>query len=123
MSRRSPWFVAPVTALALASFSLAACGKAKVDATVAVEGTETACTPAATSIAPGRIAFAFSNKAGIENELYETTPEDKILGEVEGVGVGSTRNLTVTLKAGTYKFVCKPGKKGDGISTPFTITG
>jgi len=123
MSRRTPWFVAPVSALALATIGLAACGKAKVDATVAVDGTDAACTPASTSIAPGRIAFAFSNKAGIENELYVKTPEDKILGEVEGVGPGSTRNLTVTLKAGTYKLVCKPGEKGDGISTPFTITG
>lgn len=123
MSRPSRWFVAPLSLAAVATLGLSACSKAEVDATVPVEGTDTACTPSSTSVAAGRIAFAFSNNAKIENELYVKTLEDKILGEVEGVGPGSTRNLTVSLKAGTYKFVCKPGEKGDGIAAEFTVTG
>ena len=99
MTRRTSYPGAPaVAALALAALALAACGSnAKAAATtVAVEGTDTACTPAVTTAAPGRIAFALTNKAKETNELYVTGADGKTKGEVENVGVGTTRTLTVS---------------------------
>lgn len=119
MPRRLPALVA----LALTA-SLAACGgdSGPADATVAVEGTKDACTPAQTSVAAGTIAFDFKNTSGQTSELYVKTADDKIKSEVENVGDGVTRTLKVKLSAGEYKLVCKPGEKGDGIATPFTVT-
>jgi iron uptake system component EfeO len=122
MSFRS--FRAPLitSALVLGTAGLAACSTPKVDATVAVTGTDAACTPASTSVAAGRVEFAFTNKAGKTNELY-VKRGDKILGEKEDVAPGATRSVAVTLKAGDYTLVCKPGQTGDGVSSPFTVTG
>jgi iron uptake system component EfeO len=46
------------------------------------------------------------------------------MGEVENVGPGLTRQLIVEVPdGGTYTTACKPGMVGDGIRTPFTVTG
>lgn len=122
MSRRLTLSFAAAALLGVTG--LAACGSnaGAADATVAVEGTKDACTPASTTVAAGRIAFDFKNTSGQTSELYVQTADSKIKGEVENVGDGVTRTLTVKLSAGAYKLVCKPGEKGDGIATPFTVT-
>ena len=48
---------------------------------------------------------------------------DDIVGEVENVGPGTSRTLTVDLSAGEYRARCKPGQEGDGITTEFTVSG
>ena len=122
MTLRSPRASALTLALVVGPLGLAACAKAKVDATVAVTGTDTACTPAAASVAAGRIEFTFTNSAAKTNELY-VKRGDKILGEKEDVPPGASRSVAVTLKAGDYTLLCKPGQTGDGVSSPFTVTG
>ena len=47
----------------------------------------------------------------------------RILGEVENIGPGLTRNLVVSATAGEYVAACKPGLTGKGIRTKFTVTG
>ncbi len=90
---------------------------------VAVTGTDSACTPASTQLGAGRTTFVFENRAKDVNELYVLRPDKSVVGEVENVTTGTKRNLTVTLSAGTYVLTCKPGQKGDGFSTPVTVTG
>jgi iron uptake system component EfeO len=118
-SRRAP---TAAVILIVGSLGLAACSKAKVDATVAVAGTDAACTPASATIAAGRIEFTFTNNAAKTNELY-VKRGDKILGEKEDVAPGATRSVIVSLKGGDYTLVCKPGQTGDGFTSPFTVTG
>ena len=115
---------APLAVLALGLGASACTSTADAaDATVAVEGTDTACTPSATTLTAGTIAFALTNRSSKTNELYVKGADGKIRGEVENVGSGTTRTLTVTLKAGDYQLVCKPGEKGDGIAAAVTVTG
>ncbi|MFN8036910.1 MAG: cupredoxin domain-containing protein [Acidimicrobiia bacterium] len=102
--------------------SLTACGTSSGHA-VAVTGTDRECTPTRREFAAGRRTFAFTNKAGDVSELYVLKTNGDVVGEVEDVTTGSTRNLTVTLRPGRYALNCKPGQKGDGISTPITVSG
>lgn len=126
MSRRS------FASLAVATFALlplAACGdddEGGTDAAgaVLVESSKDACTPETTVFEPGTVKFGVKNTGGDATELYVYLG-DKVIGEVENVGPGTTRTLTVKLETGKtgYKLVCKPGQKGDGISVPITVEG
>lgn len=107
----------------LAGLALAGCSSKPVDYTVAVTGTDTACTPAQTSGKAGVIQFDFSNKGTKESELYLLRANGDTVGEREDVGPGTTARLVVEVEAGSYTLQCKPGQKGDGVKTPFTVTG
>lgn len=114
---------AGLAAAALAVLALAGCSSKPADYTVAVTGTDTACTPAQTSGKAGVIAFDFANKGTKESEIYLLDADGKTIGEREDVGPGTSATLTVEVKdAGTYTIQCKPGQKGDGVKTPFTVT-
>jgi iron uptake system component EfeO len=102
---------------------LAACGAKKADTTIAVTGTDTACTVADTSLSAGNIRFNLTNKGKKTTELYVLGAKDRIIDEVENVTPGVTRALDVNLKAGTYTLACKPGQVGDGIRQKITVTG
>lgn len=88
---------------------------------IVVTGTDKECTPAATELVAGATTFVFTNKAGNVSEIYIYSGT-KVVKEVENVITGATKKLTINLEAGkTYKLVCKPGQKGDGISTEVTV--
>ena len=89
---------------------------------VTVTATDTSCQPADAALRAGKTTFAVKNSGKEVTELY-VMQGNKTLGEVENITPGSTRNLTVSLKEGTYDLNCKPGMKGDGIRTPITVTG
>ena len=99
-----------------------ACAKKSAN-TVAVTGTNDACTPASTSLQAGTVTFEFTNKADKVNELYVLRADNSVVGEVENVTTGTKRSLTADLSAGTYVLSCKPGQEGDGIRTEFEVTG
>jgi len=114
---------ASAAAFALAAAAtLAACG-AGGGTKVAVTGTNDACTPQSTTLAAGKTTFVFTNKASETSELYVLRTDNSIVGEVENVTPGIKRNLSVSLPAGEYFLVCKPGQKGDGIRTEIEVTG
>jgi iron uptake system component EfeO len=121
--RVGPARAAAVLGAVLTVAALSACSSKPVDRTVAVEGSDTACTPAQTSVQAGVIAFTFSNSGTKENELYVLRENGDVVGEREGVGPGTTAELVVEVEAGSYRLTCKPGQQGDGISTPITVTG
>jgi iron uptake system component EfeO len=121
--------VSPVRALAVAALLaplplVAACSNSSHGVPVGVTGTSDACTPDATSLAPGKTTFDFKNEATDVSELVVKDQAGKTVGHVQNVPSDGTRKLTVTLKAAQpYTLTCTPGMRGDGISAMVTVTG
>jgi iron uptake system component EfeO len=46
----------------------------------------------------------------------------RIVGEVENIGPGITRELVLKVEPGNYITACKPGMTGDGIRAPFSVS-
>jgi len=91
---------------------------------VTVSAGDTSCTLSTTTAPAGNVAFSVVNSGSTVTEFYVYGPGDRILGEVENVGPGLTRQLLVEIpQGGTYTTACKPGMVGDGIRAPFTVTG
>ena len=58
------------------------------------------------------------------NEFYVYAEGDRIVGEVENITPGISRDFHVEVtEPGTYQTACKPGMVGDGIRAAFTVTG
>ena len=73
---------------------------------------------------PATITFSVNNTGSKVTEFYLYGEGDRIMGEVENIGPGLTRQLIVEVPdGGTYTTACKPGMVGDGIRAPFTVTG
>jgi len=102
--------------------AFAACAS-ESDIKVAVTGTSDACITADDSLDAGKVTFVFENKAKDISELYVLRADSSVVGEVENVPTGQKRNLTADLSAGEYFLNCKPGQKGAGFRTPFTVAG
>ena len=113
-------------ALLAASLVLTACGTdggGVASGAIAVTSTDTACELAVTSAPAGAVTFEVANDGSEATEFYVYAADGtSIVGEVEGIGPGLTRDLTVDLEQGTYVTACKPGERGDGIRAPFEAT-
>ncbi len=104
--------------------ALAGCAsKDKGENSIAVTATDSSCEVATTDLPSGSTTFAVSNKGNDVTEVYVYGEGDKVMGEVENIGPGTSRDFTVDLGAGTYEVACKPGQKGDGIRTEITVSG
>ncbi len=119
-----PLLVAPL----LLAAALAGCGgSAASGAEIAVTADDDACTVADTELDAGAVTFAVTNAGSKVTEVYVYGEKDgaftKVVSEVENIGPGTSRDMTVDLTAGTYEVACKPGQKGDGIRQQVTVTG
>jgi iron uptake system component EfeO len=125
---------APLPAVLGAALTLvvAACGDTDAGTTasaagsgpISVKADDTACTVSRTTVASGVLEFTITNVGSTVTEFYIYGDGDQIMGEVENVTPGLTRQFHVQLtEPGTYQTACKPGMKGDGIRAPFTVTG
>jgi iron uptake system component EfeO len=115
-----------VTALGalLATGALAGCGNgSKGGEKIAVTATDTECQVAKTELTAGGYTFTVRNNGTKVTEFYVYGKGDKVLGEVEDISPGVTRDLNVDLSAGEYQAACKPGMKGNGIRVKLTVTG
>ena len=91
---------------------------------IAVTAADDACDVAAAEAAAGTITFSINNTGNKVTEFYLYGKGDRIMGEVENIGPGLTRQLIVEVPdGGDYTTACKPGMVGDGIRAPFTVTG
>lgn len=91
---------------------------------IAVTATDTECTVAASTAAAGTITFKVTNQGSKINEFYVYAEGDRIVGEVENITPGLSREFHVEVtEPGTYQTACKPGMVGDGIRALFTVTG
>jgi uncharacterized cupredoxin-like copper-binding protein len=93
---------------------------------VAVTATDSTCEPATTTLPAGDTTFSVTNKGTETTELYVYAASGdaftKVVGEVEDVAPGTSRQLSAQLSAGTYELACKPGQSGDGIRTKITVS-
>lgn len=93
--------------------------------TDAIQVTSTAdeCQIASTTASSGEIVFEVTNNGEEVTEFYFLGSDGlQVIGEVEDIGPGLTRNLVVEAEPGEYVTACKPGMIGDGIQAPFTVT-
>ncbi|MDN5794496.1 MAG: peptidase M75 family protein [Intrasporangium sp.] len=90
---------------------------------LAVTSTDDRCDVSAQQAPSGNLVFTVKNDGSKVTEFYLLGQDGlRIVGEVENIGPGLTRDLVVQAAAGTYFTACKPGMVGDGIRSSFTVT-
>ncbi|WP_067171645.1 iron uptake system protein EfeO [Microtetraspora niveoalba] len=90
---------------------------------ITVAASDTECKVAATELTAGTSTFAITNSGSKVTEFYVYAGGDRVMGEVENIVPGLTREVMVELPAGTYETACKPGMVGKGIRNPLKVTG
>jgi iron uptake system component EfeO len=124
---------ASLAALALGAFTLAGCGGGSAasaglptpvpSGVVAVEAREYQFTPTTLSVPAGSVTFSIRN-AGSQEHEFEVFKGDQVVDEVEGIVPGLTKQVTMTLEAGDYTFLCKlNGHDQLGMKGTLTVTG
>jgi iron uptake system component EfeO len=90
---------------------------------ITVSSTDDACKLSTTKAPAGTLTFEVTNDGSDVTEFYLLAEDGKrVLGEVENIGPGLSRNLVVKAPEGGYVTACKPGMSGDGIRADFTVT-
>ena len=129
MLSHRPARVLPALLCVLAAPVLAACGDSGSDSgpAVAVEASDDTCKVGSTTLEAGPVTFEVNNKGSKVTEVYVYGEQGgefaKIISEVENIGPGTSRDMSVDLGGGTYEIACKPGQTGDGIRTKITVSG
>jgi iron uptake system component EfeO len=91
---------------------------------ISVEATDSQCAVSTTTAPAGTITFLVQNTGSKVTEFYVYGAGDRIVGEVENITPGVSRELKVEItEPGTFTTACKPGMLGDGIRAEFTVTG
>ena len=120
--------------LALVAFAAVACGggatqapqgvpTAAPEGVIAVAASEFKFDPSAITVPAGEVTFSVKNTGTVEHE-FEIFKGETVVDEVEGLVPGLTKDLTVTLEAGDYTFVCKlAGHEEQGMKGTLTVTG
>ncbi|WP_433375046.1 iron uptake system protein EfeO [Actinoplanes sp. CA-142083] len=122
--RRTPLIISLVAVSAVA-----ACGDKSDSSTTAaggpitVKASDSACEVAKSQLDAGTHVFAVSNSGSKVTEFYVYAAGDRVMGEVENITPGLSRELRVELPAGTYQTACKPGMVGAGIRNDLTVSG
>lgn len=116
--------LATLGVMTIAALSLTACGDdPKASGDLTVDASDSACKVSQTDLKAGPSTFKVTNTGSKVTEFYVYAEGDRIMGEVENVGPGLSRNLVVDLPKGTYEGACKPGMAGDGIRQTITVKG
>jgi len=116
----------PSLALAGLLFVVAACTEndTKSEAgAVKVSSTDDACELSSAEAPSGNVLFEVTNDGSQATEFYVLAEDGKrIVGEVENIGPGLSRNLVIQAEPGNFFTACKPGMVGNGIRSSFTVT-
>jgi iron uptake system component EfeO len=119
-----------ITAVGVIAAALAACGDdagsddaAGGGGPIAVRATDSSCEVADTDVSAGTVVFEVKNGGSKVTEFYVYAAGDRVMGEVENIVPGLSRNLRVELPAGTYETACKPGMIGKGIRGALKVSG
>ena len=128
MPRRTTHLARTTATAVLAALALAGCvpnAPAGGGGSIAVSSTDDACTVSAAEATAGPITFTVSNDGERVTEFYVLAEDGlRIVGEVENIAPGTSRDLSFVAQPGSYFTVCKPGMVGEGVGrTPFTVTG
>ncbi|MGK5445738.1 iron uptake system protein EfeO [Micromonospora sp. URMC 105] len=90
---------------------------------VKVKASDTTCEVDVTALDAGQATFTVTNSGSKVNEFYVYAAGDRVMGEVENIAPGLSRELRVELPAGTYETACKPGMSGRGIRGALKVSG
>ncbi|MCC5577601.1 peptidase M75 family protein [Microtetraspora sp. AC03309] len=122
-----------VVALAALGLLAAACSSGTTDSSasggaakpdkITVAANDTECKVATAELPAGTSTFQITNSGSKVTEFYVYAGGDRVMGEVENIVPGLTREVMVELPAGTYEATCKPGMIGKGIRNPLKVTG
>jgi iron uptake system component EfeO len=89
---------------------------------LSVAASDTSCAVSGTGAPSGKLTFTVTNSGSKVTEFYLLAGDGlRIVGEIENIGPGITRDLVLTAPAGSYFTACKPGMIGDGIRAPFAV--
>ncbi len=88
-----------------------------------VQATDTECRLSTTTAPSGNLTFAVTNGGSQVTEFYLLAGDGlRILGEIENIGPGLSRDLVLRVSPGSYLTACKPGMTGEGIRAPFVVS-
>lgn len=91
--------------------------------TLTVTSTDDKCEVSGATAPSGKLTFKVTNKGSKVTEFYLLAEDGlRIVGEVENIGPGISRDLVLNAPAGKYFTACKPGMVGDGIRAPFSVS-
>ncbi|MEO7942101.1 MAG: iron uptake system protein EfeO [Marmoricola sp.] len=91
--------------------------------TVNVASSAKECDLTSSKAPSGNVVFKVKNTGSEVTEFYFYAEDGlRIVGEIENVGPGLSRDLVVRAAPGTYVAACKPGMTGKGIRSRFTVT-
>lgn len=121
-----------VALLMVGAAVLAACGGGGVasagpptpvpSGVIAVEAKEYQFAPSTITVPAGSVTFSIKN-VGTQEHEFEVFKGDQVVDEVEGIVPGLTRDVTMTLEAGDYTFMCKlNGHDQLGMKGTLTVT-
>jgi iron uptake system component EfeO len=111
--------VAPLTACSLTESN----STGSADGTITVESSDSACDVSVAKAGSGPLSFSVKNTGSKVTEFYLYGADGlRIIGEIENIGPGLTRDLVLTASPGKYFTACKPGMIGEGIRAAFTVT-
>jgi iron uptake system component EfeO len=122
--------VAGAAACGLGALLLAACTENPTEGTagqtdsgpINVRATDTTCEVNPKTAPSGRLQFVVNNTGTKVTEFYLYAEDGvRIIGEVENIGPGLSRELVLSAAPGNYVTACKPGMSGDGIRGEFTV--
>ena len=90
---------------------------------LSVQATDTACTLSAQTAPSGNLTFSVTNGGSKVTEFYLLAEDGlRIVGEIENIGPGISRDLVLRDGPGNYFTACKPGMIGEGIRAQFVIS-
>ncbi|MDI1289544.1 MAG: cupredoxin domain-containing protein, partial [bacterium] len=90
---------------------------------IAVSSSDDKCDVGVTEAPAGVVQFKVENTGSQVTEFYLLAADGlQVIGEVENIGPGLTRDLVVQAAPGAYQVACKPGMVGDGLRSTFTVT-
>jgi iron uptake system component EfeO len=88
-----------------------------------VQATDTECKLSAATAPSGNLTFSVTNGGSQVTEFYLLAGDGlRIIGEIENIGPGLSRDLVLRAGPGDYITACKPGMVGEGIRAPFAIS-
>ncbi len=88
-----------------------------------VRATDTECAVSAATAPSGNLTFSVTNGGSKVTEFYLLAEDGlRIIGEIENIGPGLSRDLVLRTSPGSYFTACKPGMVGEGIRGAFSVT-
>jgi len=98
-------------------------GGADEPGALTVRSTDDACEVSGDEAPSGNLVFEVTNEGTDVTEFYLLGDDGlRVVGEVENIGPGLTRDLVVRATPGHYFTACKPGMVGEGIRHEFRVT-